>query len=1048
MNATKYSSYAQFLGLRTEAGTPAVRIDRIALDGLGSNPPLYGDSQAGQFPHANWLATGVAPALNVIPFDRPEALELVGTLLWGGAADRAATPSGEIDLASGADRLRLSCTWLGGRPRLTAANMAGGRLGPADVERMGAGASRDLLATVLHFRGRDPNTLEKLLSASAARAMRQHESDSIGSLAQSGPQGGIQDRVDRDPRHQDRHFQELLDRRDSIAATLEQELAGARLHSVELDRRIADLAASRGPLVAELADLEEGLRGITATITSAEAQARYAQIAQAARGATDGRLDEDSGRRLAELDQQIERWRGTLADLQRREAAVRGELANLRPEESRPGVALADLRASLAVARRLMRDLEGEVARFARAAGPGVCLCRDAHPRLDPLVETLGENLDGLSVLVEQQHRALRWGQLEDEARHVARSQAELRDQLECLLGQREEIVRSSRARVEPAPLERRPELDPEAWNEAHNRRRGTIERIQALQRTLQSLDNEIEALRQQRTEGFSARLDGLREELRQIERALAAGPARPAPRPRSRWRASDVLAKLSDGRLRQLALTAGGRQVLVIDSAGRSVAAGALTLNDRQLVTLALALAMAADLRCRGVQHPMLLDEPFAGLDPQSAAIAAGVLQDFAKLSELQLLLTTANGFALERFRMVGARILEGTAPAVAPVHREQPREPISVAPVPPQRVRVQSAALLRTSDPIERFPVRLNGREGVFVGSDIQTVGDLLAHSPEAVSQSIQKLEVPAELVSLWQSHVGLVCFVPGLTLGEAQLLTNLGFATPQAIAEAEPQRLADAVATVRGHQDRAEALRTAERWVQAARGARPGWGQDSAYLAWAGRGASAPTRVARAPRRERGASSLRASGTPELRIKKRREHSVRPAVRDNDGRRAVNGGPSRQSSVRTAIKFHLDLSSPLENAPSIGAKLAEELQRIGLVRVSELLAADPTATAKRLDCKGVSAETVVAWQQQAKLVCRLPGIRGHDAQILVASGFTAPEEIARMKPEDLLAFIDPFCESLQGQRVLRSSPRPDLAEVAQWIEAARQARSLGAA
>ena len=92
--------------------------------------------------------------------------------------------------------------------------------------------------------------------------------------------------------------------------------------------------------------------------------------------------------------------------------------------------------------------------------------------------------------------------------------------------------------------------------------------------------------------------------------------------------------------------------------------------------------------------------------------------------------------------------------------------------------------------------------------------------------------------------------------------------------------------------------------------------------------------------------------------------------------------------------------------------------------------------------------SAESIRQWQDQARLVCRVPELRGHDAQVLVACGLRDPESIAQLSPQALFAIVGPFVATKDGQRLLRSAKSPDLAEVTDWITWAQQARALKAA
>jgi hypothetical protein len=93
-------------------------------------------------------------------------------------------------------------------------------------------------------------------------------------------------------------------------------------------------------------------------------------------------------------------------------------------------------------------------------------------------------------------------------------------------------------------------------------------------------------------------------------------------------------------------------------------------------------------------------------------------------------------------------------------------------------------------------------------------------------------------------------------------------------------------------------------------------------------------------------------------------------------------------------------------------------------------------------------VSAETVRHWQLQAQLVCRVPNLRGHDAQILVACGVIDAEGLARSDGSSLWQRVDQYCVSAEGKRVLRSGKKPDLKQVQSWIQWAASARQLRAA
>jgi hypothetical protein len=110
--------------------------------------------------------------------------------------------------------------------------------------------------------------------------------------------------------------------------------------------------------------------------------------------------------------------------------------------------------------------------------------------------------------------------------------------------------------------------------------------------------------------------------------------------------------------------------------------------------------------------------------------------------------------------------------------------------------------------------------------------------------------------------------------------------------------------------------------------------------------------------------------------------------------------------------------------------------------------LLKASAATIAKDLKLKKVDEPMVRAWQQQAKLVCRVPMLRGHDAQLLVAAGITEPERLAQCDPKWLLSQVDPIVQTKEGQSIIRGGAAPDLAEVTDWVRFAQSQRELKAA
>lgn len=159
-------------------------------------------------------------------------------------------------------------------------------------------------------------------------------------------------------------------------------------------------------------------------------------------------------------------------------------------------------------------------------------------------------------------------------------------------------------------------------------------------------------------------------------------------------------------------------------------------------------------------------------------------------------------------------------------------------------------------------------------------------------------------------------------------------------------------------------------------------------------------------------------------------------------------MQGGKGRSSSRSKELKFYLQLDSAVEDAPSIGPKMARRLEGQGVRSIADLLETDADELAERLGQKQIDGDVVRQWQQQSDLMCRIPEVRGHDVQILVACGITDPAELAAMDPASLYELVEPFLGTREAESILRGSPAPDLNEIADWIDWAQHARPRRAA
>lgn len=151
-------------------------------------------------------------------------------------------------------------------------------------------------------------------------------------------------------------------------------------------------------------------------------------------------------------------------------------------------------------------------------------------------------------------------------------------------------------------------------------------------------------------------------------------------------------------------------------------------------------------------------------------------------------------------------------------------------------------------------------------------------------------------------------------------------------------------------------------------------------------------------------------------------------------------ASGDGSHQRAVTKqppAERYYLTPSDDVVDGPSIGTKTAKRLLKIGITTVQDLLDCKPEEVAQQLRVRHIDADTIEDWQDQASLVCSIPNLRGHDAQILVACGFTTREAIRTASVGEILAAAINFANGSEGKRILRSSSPPDKDEIEDWIE-----------
>jgi len=279
---------------------------------------------------------------------------------------------------------------------------------------------------------------------------------------------------------------------------------------------------------------------------------------------------------------------------------------------------------------------------------------------------------------------------------------------------------------------------------------------------------------------------------------------------------------------------------------------------------------------------------------------------------------------------------------------------------------------------------------------------VGDLLRLSAKSAAVELQEYGITADQIASWKAQTRLLCEVPRLRGYDARILVACGITEPEQLYRLSPPELRAIVKDMAASSNGQALLLSGTEF------------ELSRVADWIG------TKDSKS-RADRAGSSSRRDRGPDV-VKMR--------------------------SAGSQWKFYLGRNDSVADAPSIGARTAERLGVIGIKTVADLLKADPESVSQRLEVKRFTVDVVTQWQQQTELACRVPQLRGHDAQILVSLGIKDVGELATSDPQGLWKLVEPFVETKEGKRIIRNGKTPDLKEVTEWVQWAQASRQLSAA
>lgn len=565
---------------------------------------------------------------------------------------------------------------------------------------------------------------------------------------------------------------------------------------------------------------------------------------------------------------------------------------------------------------------------------------------------------------------------------------------------------------------------------------------------------------------------------------------------------ATSYLRQISADGLQRIEVTH-GKHVWVTDTKGHRLSWGHLSEGVRDKVYLSLCLAIVEAHDLRNAPLPLIWKDVFTHFDSRQVPETAELLCNFARDGR-QLLLLTRHEHVANVFRLMNVPSRHLVAPHDSQAKVGVGDDRLAIHDVN-HLLTVAGDAELTEIDPAWE-PDEPSAADGEFylyedspiehspsLGSDhcvrlrrlgITTVGDLLDARTNEIAAELSYAGITSSMVADWQAQALMMCGVARLREYDARILVACGITNPTQLRKIPPVEVRSMIERfAHSSEGRAMLLSGTEfelsrvtNWVRTEEAVNGPRQAGSRGMASAGTRASSPPATGdrasfrSSSDRVSSGSVNRSAGQAGNRLPQasgsggaagrevRDSRTERQSERQSERR---TGGPAKQHDQQRAdvvkmkpaaeveaLQFYLDSDAGVVDAPSIGPRSAEQLEALGVVTVSDFLAVDPEETARRLKNKRMSANLIRQWQQQTELVCRVPRLRGHDAQILVAVGVTEVDELASMDPQELWALVEPFVDSTAGKRIIRSSKAPDFEEVFHWIEWAGQARALKAA
>ncbi len=563
------------------------------------------------------------------------------------------------------------------------------------------------------------------------------------------------------------------------------------------------------------------------------------------------------------------------------------------------------------------------------------------------------------------------------------------------------------------------------------------------------------------------AELDARQSELQAIEAEIRGVEGQLVRDQSSRVisEASEYLNLLTLGRYCALRTSEDGHRLQIIAENGSPYVASALSRGTLFQVALALRVALVDEYARRGLDFPLVLDDVLVDSDEHRLEAAAHLLSAAADRGR-QILFLTCQDHLVDMLEDRNATVfmLPGSnrirtarpvfVPAAPPALSITPSvaAPVVPAPQPAAEAAVPQvdadAAIVDRESPLFVLPSLTSQLAVILAGEGIEILGQLIDLETDLERRLVSHPGLTRQDLATLQAEAALLVGLPGLPGDDARLLAAIGIRNPSELHSFTADVLWQRIQRFRGS--------TPQPWHAWIRD-RNSWPQEEEIAWW--------IRLSQRPLGERAIVAFtraahddadavdddsdddgpQPAGEHDSASRKRTRRSRRSRFSAGSTARARG---SASASASAGPRFYLTLDSPIVDAPSIGPKTSRMLNRAGVQTVAHLLQRGAAELAENIADRSVTAETIVGWQQQSRLMCAIAELRGHDAQLLVACGFTSVEAVAEATVSEIEAKIVPFAATKPGQRMLRTSAAPDRDEIAQWVAFVREQRHSRAA